>query len=61
MMRTVQKSPNSFHVVIGEVIDNTESSLKNVTDLLWQGVRSDGQTRQFKTKDEAVQFVKGGH
>lgn len=59
-MHTIQKSSNSYHVIAGEVIDNTNSSLKNVTNLLWSGVRADGEMRRFKTKDEAVQFVKGG-
>ncbi len=56
-IKTLQQSPCSHAVVVGEVIDHTNSSLKGVTDLLWEGINRYGDSKRFKTKMEAVDWV----
>ena len=56
-VKTLQQSPCSYAVVVGEVIDHTDSTLKNVTDLLWEGVNRYGDSKKFKTRQEAVEWV----
>jgi hypothetical protein len=57
MTKLIQQSANSYAVVVGEVIDHTHGSLKAVTDLLWEGINSFGQSKKFKTRQEAMNFA----
>jgi len=59
MTHLVKKSYNSYHVIVGEVIDHTETSLKHVSEFLWEGVNSRNQSKKFKTKNEAILFAMG--
>lgn len=56
-IKTLQQSACSYAVVVGEVIDHTNSTLKSVTDLLWEGINRHGDSKKFKTRQQAVEWV----
>lgn len=55
MIKALQKSANSYHVVIGEIIDNTSSSAFLI--LPWRAINKRGEIQDFKTKQEAIDWI----
>lgn len=54
-MKTIQTSANGYAVVCGEIEDHRNSGRQ----LPWCAIKSEGLSQWFKTKEEAIKFVRG--
>lgn len=54
-MKTIQTSANGYAVVCGEIEDHTSTA----REFPWMARRYSGLTQWFKTKPEAIAFVRG--